>query len=383
MSDYLYEIALMGEPSDEVVAEIKILLKECLELFELTVGVEVGLTVGGSGFNPSQERGAAVAFFGAVGASDAGISQLLSRGVSVIPVASNFEQVAIEIPESLRKLNCLSYQTNGALRIVTALLEYIGLLPRQRRVFLSYRRNESREAALQLFDQLSARNFEVFLDTHGIGPAVNFQAALWHQLCDSDVLVMLDTPGYFESRWTEAELGRALVKGIMVLRIGWPDVEASKRLDTAKKIELQSGDVDPVTGRLINVVITEICNQVESLRSQSYAVRNLNLFSKVNLAVEEAQGEITGGVPHQNISATLPRTGEVVIFPTVGIPTSLVLNNAENQAPGEVVAVVYDEIGIHKDSLNHISWLNEKVGNPCYIKVHRAAWDFSDWEVSI
>ena len=77
------------------------------------------------------------------------------------------------------------------------MLESVGLLPRQRRVFVSYRRDEARQAALQLFNAFSAKLFDVFLDTHGIAPTEDFQAVLWHRLCNSDVLVMLDTPGLF------------------------------------------------------------------------------------------------------------------------------------------------------------------------------------------
>ena len=129
-------------------------------------------------------------------------------------------------------------------RIATALLECVGLLPRQRRVFVSYRRDDARQAALQLFNALSARLFDVFLDTHGIAPAEDFQAVLWHRLCDSDVLVMLDTPGYFESRWTNAEYGRALAKGISVLRIGWPGVSPSLRTATASRLDLAATEID-------------------------------------------------------------------------------------------------------------------------------------------
>jgi hypothetical protein len=35
--------------------------------------------------------------------------------------------------------------------------------------------------------------------------------------------VMLDTPTYFESKWTRQELGRARAKEIHVLRVVWPD----------------------------------------------------------------------------------------------------------------------------------------------------------------
>ena len=92
----------------------------------------------------------------------------------------------------------------------------------KRQVFLSYKRDESAAAAVQLFAELSARQYEVFLDTHSIAAGVDFQESLWHSLCDVDVLLMLDSPNYFASRWTAAEYGRALAKGIGVLRVEWP-----------------------------------------------------------------------------------------------------------------------------------------------------------------
>jgi hypothetical protein len=93
--------------------------------------------------------------------------------------------------------------------LAAALLECVGLLRPQRRVFISYRRVESANAALQLHEALGSRGFDVFLDTYDVRPAEDFQAIVWHRLCDSDVMVMLDTPGYFGSRWTAAEIGRA------------------------------------------------------------------------------------------------------------------------------------------------------------------------------
>jgi len=380
MSDYLYEIALMGEPSDEVVAEISGLLQESLDPFGLTVGEDVKLSVRDCGFDPSQERGAAVAFFGSEGVSGAAIPPLLRRGVPVIPIASDFDQVALEIPECLQKLNCLSYQTNGALRVVTALLECIGLLPRQRRVFLSYRRNESREAALQLFDELSARNFEVFLDTHGIGPAVDFQATLWHQLCDCDVLVMLDTVNYFESRWTSAEFGRALAKGISVLRVGWPKVHASVRVATASQIELAENDFNAQSGQLKDITIHEISQQVEKLRSQSQAVRGLNLFSNVKQAINQVGGKVTGVGAHNVLTADIPPKGNVMIYPYVGVPTSSTLNEVYDLNPDSISAVVYDAVGLHSEWVNHLSWMNDRIRMPRYIKAHEAAWDLADLE---
>lgn len=219
----LYQLAVLGEPSDVQANELKRIVAETVQLFGLRLGHEVGWEVCPTVFNPDQQKSSAAVFYGVANASLSNVADLMKRGVPILPVVSETGRVTAEIPELLRPLNCLAYNDGGAQRVATALLECAGLLPRQRRVFVSYRREEAREAALQLFDAFSARLFDVFLDTHGIPPAEDFQTMLWHRLCDSDVLVMLDTPGYFESRWTSAEFGRALAKGISVLRIGWPD----------------------------------------------------------------------------------------------------------------------------------------------------------------
>jgi hypothetical protein len=178
-----------------------------------------------------------VAYFGSAH-RDGGqnLEELKRRGIPVLPIVSSLARVADEIPEELRSLNCLEYVPGAGQRVASALLECCGLLPRQRRVFLSYKRDEAREAALQLFDELSSRVFDVFLDTHGVPPAADFQSTLWHRLCDSDVLVMLDTPSYFESRWTSAEFGRALAKDIAILRVGWPNASPSPRTSTASLV---------------------------------------------------------------------------------------------------------------------------------------------------
>lgn len=128
--------------------------------------------------------------FGEVGVSAAGVDELLKRGTPIIPIATEPGTISAELPDRLKVFNCLTFSGDGPMRIGTALLECLGLLPRQRRVFVSYRRDEAKESALQLFNFLSSKIFDVFLDTHGILPAEDFQGVLWHRLCDSDVLIM-------------------------------------------------------------------------------------------------------------------------------------------------------------------------------------------------
>lgn len=233
---------------------------------------------------------------------------------------------------------------------------------------------------MQLFDALSARLFDVFLDTHGIPPAEDFQTMLWHRLCDSDVLVMLDTPGYFESRWTSAEFGRALAKGISVLRVGWPDATPSARTATASRAELLPEEVDPATGRLADGAVDRICLQLEEVRSQSHAVRSVNLVSNLRNAIQTIGGQIVGVGANKAVYVQLPDGRSVVVYPTVGVPTSTTLHDASTNSPDQSVAVVYDHVGLHPRWLTHLDWLGRHIHSARWVKASEAGWQFADWE---
>jgi hypothetical protein len=238
----LYEIALLGEPSAEQIDEIHRYIEKLLAQFRLKIGSDVAWHVCPTDFDPPERQAAAAAFFGKPGIKSPSIGDVLRRGIPVIPVVDSLHAIATSLPDELKPINGLQYEPMHPERVSTAILECMGLLPGQRRAFLSYRRNEARAAAIQLFDELSARQFDVFLDTHGVPPAQDFQQVLWHRLCDSDALVMLDTPTFFDSRWTKAEFGRALAKNISVLRVGWPGVTTHPRAKTASRIELSDAE---------------------------------------------------------------------------------------------------------------------------------------------
>lgn len=379
MTKTLYKLGLIGAPTHQQSQDLKEYVAKAIEPYNFELGREVVWSTNVSDFNTTQNIGSALAFFGSSNIKADDLSHILLKGIPIIPIASNFTKVHDEIPESLCKLNCISFENEGIQRIASALLECAGLLPKQRRVFLSYKRDESRDSALQLFSELSARRFDVFLDTHGVAPAVDFQAMLWHRLCESDVLVMLDTPQYFNSRWTAAEFGRAQAKGISILRVGWPNVIASNRVATTTQIYLNHTDID-TSGQLANQVISNICSRIESLRSQSHAVRQKNLYHHISQGVESIGGTVLGTGQHRAVHIHLPDGKEVFIYPSVGVPTALTLNDAFDLSTNPNVAVVYDDVGLHPDWASHLSWLNSNMSKGRYIKAHEIGWEISDWE---
>ncbi len=374
-----YELAILGRPSEQQIHELELHVSQCVADFGMRIGEDVSCLVTPTDYTPTPSMASAAVFYGARECAQ-DCDTRLPLSIPIIPVVSEQARFMEEIPVQLHRYNCLSYADGGVNRVTTALLECVGLLPRQRRVFVSYRRNQARGAALQLYDELSARQFDVFLDTHGIPPAVDFQAMLWHRLSDSDVLVMLDTPDYFHSRWTSAEFGRVLAKGIAILRVAWPNCTPSERSATASPVELQLDDIEEDTGRLATRAIERICQALEMVRSQSHAIRTINLITNVKLAIEKVGGNVTGIGMNHAIYATLPGSESIVVFPSVGVPTSLHLHEASTTAPKGKVAVVYDHVGLHPAWLQHLEWLGTHIVNPRWVKAAEAAWDFAAWE---
>ena len=375
----MYDLAILGAPSQAQIGQVQEHVERAIAPFGLALDQDVGWQVVPETFRPAQTRSAAAVYFGGDAGNTEGLTELLSNSVPVVPVASDLARVGSELPTLLQPLNCLSWAQAGAERVATSLLECAGLLPRQRRVFLSYRRDHARQAALQLFDALSARQFDVFLDTHGVPPAQDFQSLLWHRLCDSDVLVMLDTPGYFGSRWTSAEFGRALAKGISVLRVGWPDATPSIRTATASRAELVPAEVDPASGRLASAAVDRICQQLEHVRSESHAIRQLNLVSNVRNAIVTIGGQFLGVGPHKAIYLQLPDGRPLVAYPNVGVPTSASLHEAEMNTPDRSVAVVYDSVGLLPAWQRHLDWLGGHVRAVQWVKAAEVAWQLADW----
>ncbi|HEM7134587.1 TPA: toll/interleukin-1 receptor domain-containing protein, partial [Providencia rettgeri] len=229
MPQSLYQCLIFGLSTPSQVSNLRATISKAMEGFGLQPNTHFTIT---EGFEDSfVEMAPSVAlFFGGENPSLPEHLELMRLSIPIIPLVSDVANVVNELPECLRSLNALALAPEDIELIKPAgvALQCLGLLPTQRRVFVSYRRTESRDVAVQLFEALSARQFEVFLDTHSVGAAVDFQSVLWHRLCDCDVVVMLDTPGFFDSRWARAEWGRATDKHISILQVLWPGHTASR-----------------------------------------------------------------------------------------------------------------------------------------------------------
>lgn len=134
------------------------------------------------------------------------VGQLIEDFVIIATVVSSLDRVSMELPPQLRHINAMKNDAITIDRLRNLILETFRLLRRERRLFISYKRSDSQSFANKLYEELDARGFDVFIDVRSVPPGVDFQAELWHRMSDSDVVILIDTPGFSESRWTTAEL---------------------------------------------------------------------------------------------------------------------------------------------------------------------------------
>ncbi|HBE9081606.1 toll/interleukin-1 receptor domain-containing protein [Serratia fonticola] len=373
---FLYHIAVMGSPSTSQLAGLQTFIDDTLSSFQLVKGKDVDWQVCPASFSPPYQKNVAVIYYCDTSPVHSDIPRLLELGIPIIPVVSSLDRVETEVPIELRHLNCMASNNHDINSIGAALLECAGLLAQERRVFLSYRRTESREAAIQLYDELGARQFDVFLDTHGIRPGQQFQSKLWHHLCDSDVLIMLDTETYFESMWSSAEYGRALAKNISIIQVVWPGRTPDKQTSTAFQEILQPADILE-TGYFTEQVIQRLCSRLEEVRSKGYAVRTLNLIDRIRTDISRIRGTFQGVGPGRSVHFSLMNGKTFVAYPTMGVPSSTTLHNACLNTPGHALAIVYDSVGMDKHWLKHLQWIGSHVKVATYIPVHKLSWELA------
>jgi hypothetical protein len=290
-------------------------------------------------------------------------------GNIILPVFK--EDFNKEIPKIIGGLNGLKYDNNIS-KICNLILEGFELLRKSRKIFISYKRSESSNVAIQLYEALEANNFDVFLDTHSVDKGEEFQEELWHRMTDCDVIVMLNTKGFLKSEWCNKELEKAHVKRIGIVHLLWPDCDFEKYSQLAYSMKLKNNDFDRplfsdlAKGRLVKPVVDEAINLVEGVRARNLASRQDSLITDFTQAGHNNNIELNLQFSRY-ITQELPTGKRIVYIPTVGIPQSINCQNSQRliqrieKKEIDSIHLIYDDLSIRDYWLNHLDWLNERL----------------------
>ena len=209
-------------------------------------------------------------------------------------------------------------------------------------------------------------------------PGEDFQESLWHELCDSDVVIMLDTPDYFNSRWTAEEFGRAQSAQIHILRLVWPSHKPTDFANLSQLVKLSKGDF--LNGRLTESKLETVVDKLARLRARSIASRHTMMSGKLMIGVKRVGGSISGVGAFRAIRVRLPGKSYLWVYPVVGVPTAYTVHNIASRAEHAQHArpfLLFDDFGISKLWLDHLNWLNERVPEVDFMKASTASDELS------
>ena len=208
----------------------------------------------------------------------------------------------------------------------------------------------------------------MFFLTHSIRPGEPFQDELWHRMADTDVVVLLNTPGFLNSNWTTQELAKANSMSIGILQLIWPTHKLER--DAELSIPFQLSDLDfgnkvfkEPTSYLKSETISKIINQVESLRARSLASRQDNIITEF-IASSNRVGKKADLQSERFITIKRSDGKEFVIIPTVGVPQAFTYNQSEElvariKSKNTVEAyLLFYHRNIREKWLKHLDWLD-------------------------
>ena len=366
---FKYQLILLGE-NQELFDNIKISLANKFDELKLIGDLLKVITVDNiteySGGQPTY-----VIYSGNKNNLTSNISNILKKqkldGNTILPIfISSFGD---EMPHELINQNGLQFD-NNINRICNIILEGFELLRKNRKIFISYKRSESSNVAIQLYEALERNNFDVFLDTHSIDKGEEFQEELWHRMTDCDVVLMLNTKGFLESEWCGYELEKAHLKRIGIVHLIWPDNDFQDFAQLAHSIKLVHSDFDSCfftdlkSDKLKKMKISQIINEVESVRARNLAARQDALITEFTQAANDNDVEVNLQFSRY-ITENLLNGNRRVYIPTIGVPQSINCFNSEklikNIEKGEIdsVHLIYDEMSIRDYWLEHLDWLND------------------------
>ena len=310
------------------------------------------------------------------------LETLLSNGEPIYPLFFGENGFVKEIPSLLSAMNGHQYLPEDLDKFINCALETLRLLRKTRKVFISYRREDSAAVANQLFDVLTRHNFDVFLDSYVIRGADNFQDELFHRMSDCDVLVQLNTQNFKNSKWCRDEVEMANMKQIGIVEVLWPNMGLERWSELCYPCNLRAENFrrncyKGTKAELKLDIINKIARDVESVRARNLAARQDNITGEF---VKEAKK--IGKVIIQELYyliEMLPDGKRRLYLPAVGIPSSFdyyesrefrsLLNDDDLE-----IFLLYDELRIRTRWINHLDWLDESLEVKSIKKKDFEAW---------
>lgn len=235
--------------------------------------------------------------FTATPEQSAHLDTALNANRLVIPVVADALSFTALVPPALHKLNAAFLASAAeAVELARTLLEELGIEEKQRRAFISHRREDGLAAAAQLHDLLSQHGFDPFIDRFHIRSGQDVQAQIADQLEDCALLILLETPAAHASGWVFYEVDYALSHSLGLQIISWPGtVKPLPGTPTLMRQKLAESDLRSDKGYDIftSHALDRILRGIEAEHARAMASRRRYLLVSAKEAASEAGRQCT------------------------------------------------------------------------------------------
>ena len=219
------------------------------------------------------------------------IGAALDRDVSILPIASPDRpgDISRQLPDRIAHLNAAFWAGDGT-QVATLLLEMLGLVEKERKIFVSYRRSETSAMAVQLHTALVQRRFDVFLDRFAVEPGVDFQRRLDEDLGDKAFVLLLESPELRHSQWVRHEIAYAHARRIEILALTLPGTGSSElvsTIDDAFRLRLSASHVSD-EGTLSSDGLALVLDEIELGHARALRRRREQILGSVTAKLQAA-----------------------------------------------------------------------------------------------
>ena len=361
-----YEIQVIHLGRDRWLAQ----LRKAVAAELLDVGLHRTVAVAVSNAQPTGAAPAIAAYLGSEeAASDprvaASVDAALGAGVVVIPVVDDVEHFMRHMPPALGPANGFAWTGDGAARrLARILLAELGIEDRQRRVFISHKREDGLGAAEQVHDALSHAGFVPFIDRFVIRAGEPVQETIADALEDHAFLLLLETPLAHISDWVFDEVDYALSHTMGTLIVRWrDDVTPVPGSASLPRMDLQADEVvEDAHGYqvLSPPALDRVVAAVETAHAHGLVRRRRMLIRSIEEAAAAAGA--TDCVPLRGWRLLIEHRGTTTLLGvTPRLPTAedlQMLDAARVETDGDaVVVLVHSARGLRPDRTAHLAWV--------------------------
>ena len=298
----------------------------------------------------------------------------IPEGCIIIPISQKGKNVE-STGSNLQKINAFEYDDkNHSVSVDTLcdiILDKLGIIKNSRKIFISYKRSETKRLAEMVRKALSDAGYTVFLDTRDIDVGSDFMQEIRQSIVESDIFLMLNSESYYDSLYTKKELYAACVSGTAIVVLSSKG-NNNKNLNGLEYVEID--DYNKESGGYGTLLLFDkdrinIIKKIQDVRLRLWKSRHQRLNRRMSL-FQEKESFLQGvHIPCKSMRE------HSIIYAITGLPNTLDFQRiqqhgsrfAEETGNNKVYAL-YDDLSLPVSYSKHLNWLKAEMRNINLIK---------------